>query len=670
MKFKINIKMKEVFNMINNIPIPTDAKFIDDKRIEVIFNAPFNELDENSSTISFLRLDLPEFEEPILSYNDSESLTTYSLDGKRRAILRQISHQKTMPSTVQKFEEKVSILEIFENQLIISRKILDEDFANFTKHPTISNGLVFSPNSKKLCFTISDKMNFEKESKLGYKTKMYEYKDFGEDMGQIYQTSLAIYDIEQQKLIKIKAPDKFCVCKPYWASNDVIVIQAVDYSQSKVLGLRSYTNRQFAIFAVNINKPEEVKKIMDPKQPFLDVYRINEKLVKIFTFEYPDDFPGHNGPLYPKTFLLNLNNLEISDIKKSEKEVYVGGSPKKFFLNENEVVFSEEFHGFLFGTILNLKDFSKSSLPGPKCCQVLDIRNNKILVLKSTPSSIPQLCLVDGFNEKYLTKKYDFGLEYSHQYIGDISDCCNIIILKAKNSKKFILFPHGGPHGMTNNGYNKRALIFALMNYNVVHVNYIGSTGLPPKTIKKIFGNCGKADLETLVLTANFIKKKFNPEKIGIWGFSHGGFLSCHMAAKHSELIDFAVIGAPVINFISSFYSCDIPDWALDESGIDGNWYAEKKMDKELFDKMWDMSPLKYIEGVNVPVLIIHGATDRRVPLGQSIELYTSLKRLGKKVKFYQYDNNGHSFKHICAADDMIAVSLEFFENHDKENSE
>ena len=141
MKFKINIKMKEVFNMINNIPIPTDAKFIDDKRIEVIFNAPFNELDENSSTISFLRLDLPEFEEPILSYNDSESLTTYSLDGKRRAILRQISHQKTMPSTVQKFEEKVSILEIFENQLIISRKILDEDFANFTKHPTISNGL-------------------------------------------------------------------------------------------------------------------------------------------------------------------------------------------------------------------------------------------------------------------------------------------------------------------------------------------------------------------------------------------------------------------------------------------------------------------------------------------------------------------------------------------------
>ena len=659
------MEMKKIFDLVNNIPKPTDAKFIDDKRIEVIFNAPFNELDENSSTISFLRLDLPEIEDPILSYNDSESLTAYSFDGKKRAILRQIPHQKSMPSTVPKFKEKVSIIEVFENQQVLARKILEEDYANFTKHTSISNGLNFSPNNKKLSFTVSDKINLEKESKLGYKTKMYEYKDFGEDMEEIYHTSLAIYDIEENNLIKIVCPEQHCVCKAFWASNDVIVIQAVDYSQSKVLGIRSYTNRQFAIFAVNINKPEEIKKIMEPKQSYLDVYRINDNLAKICSFEFPDDFPGHNGHLYPKTCLLDLNSLEVSDIRKSDKEVYVGHPPKKLFLNENEIVFSEEYHGFLFGTIINLKDFSKSSLPGPKCCQVLDIRNNKILVLKSTPSSIPQLCLIDGSAEKYLTKYYDFGLEYAHEYIGDISDCCNILILKSKNSKKYILLPHGGPHGMTNNGFNKRALLFALMGYSVVHINFVGSTGLPPKTVKKIFGNCGKADLETVVLTAKYIRNKFKPEKIGIWGFSHGGFLSTHMAAKHSELIDFAVIGAPVINFISSFYSCDIPDWALDESGIDSNWYAEKKMDKELFDKMWDMSPIKYIDGVNVPVLIIHGSKDRRVPIGQSIELYTALKRMGKKVIFYQYDENGHSFKHVCAGDDMIAVSLEFFKDPD-----
>ena len=148
-----------------------------------------------------------------------------------------------------------------------------------------------------------------------------------------------------------------------------------------------------------------------------------------------------------------------------------------------------------------------------------------------------------------------------------MKDHCNILILKAKNnSNKFILLPHGGPHSMTDNGFNKRALIFALGGYNVVHINYIGSTGTSKNSIKKIFGNCGKADLSTLVQTANYIRKKYSPTLLGIWGFSHGGFLSTHMAAKYSSLIDFAVVGAPVINFISCYYTSDIPDWALDES--------------------------------------------------------------------------------------------------------
>ena len=40
------MEMKKVFDIINNIPISKEDKFIDDKRIEVIFNAPLNELDE------------------------------------------------------------------------------------------------------------------------------------------------------------------------------------------------------------------------------------------------------------------------------------------------------------------------------------------------------------------------------------------------------------------------------------------------------------------------------------------------------------------------------------------------------------------------------------------------------------------------------------------------
>ena len=661
--------IKKTFDTINNILLPTSAKFINDSKIQVKFSSPFNELNDSSTFVSIIEINT---QNQIPIHNDSEILEGYSSKGEIRVILREINYNRLMPSTVckNKQKEKVTILEIIKGQEILERKILDENYNNIPTHNAISNGIQFSPDDKKICFTVSDKLDLEKESLLGYKIKMYEYKDFGEDLAKIYHTSLALYDLESKTISKISLPNEYMVCKGIWASNEVIILQGIDYSQPKVLGIRSYTNRPFVLFAVNIKKPNEIIKIMEPKQTFFDVFKINGEIAKICTLEFPNDFPGHNGPLYPKSFYLNLKTFEISHLKNSKNEIYVQYPPNKLFLDENHIIFSEAFHGFCFGTILNLNDFSKESLPGTKCCQILDIRdNNKILVLKSTPSSISQLCLIiDKYKEIYLTKEYNFGIEYEHHYIGDINDYCNILILKPKNNlNKFILLPHGGPHGMTDNSFNKRALIFALNGYNVVHINYIGSTGTSSESIKKIFGNCGKADLNTVVQTANYIKNKYSPSLLGIWGFSHGGFLSTHMAAKFSSLIDFAVIGAPVINFISSYYTCDIPDWALDESGIKSNFYADKKMDKDTFDKMWDMSPIKYVGGINVPVLIIHGAEDRRVPLGQSIELYSALKRLGKKVKLYQYDLNGHSFKQISHNDDMIAVSLNFFENYDKD---
>ena len=667
--------MKKIFDSINNLLIPTTAKFISNSKIQITFSSPFNELNDSSTFISIYDLEnnnYYQFLTPI--HNDSEILTGYTSTGNMRAIFRQINYNKLMPSSInnKKIKEKISILEIIKDQEIIERKILDENYSNPTRHETISNEITFSPDDKKLCFTVSDKIDLEKDSLLNYKVKMHQYKDFGEDLSEIYHTSLAVYDLNKKEIFKISLPNEYIVCKGKWASNDVLIIQGIDYSQSKILGIRTYTNRQYTLFAVNINKPNDIIKIMEPKQTYFDVHKINNELVKICTFEYPNDFPGHNGPLYPKSFYLNLKTFEIFNLIQSNQEVFVQYAPNKLFLDENHIIFSEAFRGFCFGTILNLNTFKKESLPISKCCKVLDIKDNKILILKSTPSSIPQLILIeDKYKEIKITKEYDFGLEYEHKYIGDYEDHCNILILKAKNnSNKFILLPHGGPHSMTDNGYNKRALIFALGGYNVVHINYIGSTGTSRNSIKKIFGNCGKVDLNTLVQTANYIRKKYSPTLLGIWGFSHGGFLSTHMAAKYSSLIDFAVVGAPVINFISCYYTSDIPDWALDESGFEINWKAEIKMDKDLFDKMWDMSPIKYVEGINVPVLIIHGSEDRRAPFGQSIELYTALKRLGKKVKFYQYDYNGHSFKQISHNDDMIAVSLDFFENYNKEDKE
>ena len=57
-----------------------------------------------------------------------------------------------MPSTVTKIknQEKVSVLEIMKDQMIIDRIILDENYNEPTTHNTISNEIVFSPDDKHL----------------------------------------------------------------------------------------------------------------------------------------------------------------------------------------------------------------------------------------------------------------------------------------------------------------------------------------------------------------------------------------------------------------------------------------------------------------------------------------------------------------------------------------
>jgi len=56
-------------------------------------------------------------------------------------------------------------------------------------------------------------------------------------------------------------------------------------------------------------------------------------------------------------------------------------------------------------------------------------------------------------------------------------------------------------------------------------------------------------------------------------------------------------------------------------------------------------SPISYVESVETPVLIIHGESDVRVPMEQSEQYFTNLKRLGKTVEFVRFPNFSHLSK-------------------------
>ena len=79
--------LKKSFDLINNILIPSNARFISDSKIQVTFSSPFNSLNDSSTYISIFDTQTLN-QSPIVIHNESEILIGYSTTGDIRAIIR------------------------------------------------------------------------------------------------------------------------------------------------------------------------------------------------------------------------------------------------------------------------------------------------------------------------------------------------------------------------------------------------------------------------------------------------------------------------------------------------------------------------------------------------------------------------------------------------------
>ena len=63
---------------------------------------------------------------------------------------------------------------------------------------------------------------------------------------------------------------------------------------------------------------------------------------------------------------------------------------------------------------------------------------------------------------------------------------------------------------------------------------------------------------------------------------------------------------------------------------------------EEDVNKLWDMSPIKYVANINVPLMVIHSQGDDRTPFEQGEQMFLALRRLGKETKFVMFPEESH----------------------------
>jgi dipeptidyl aminopeptidase/acylaminoacyl peptidase len=204
-----------------------------------------------------------------------------------------------------------------------------------------------------------------------------------------------------------------------------------------------------------------------------------------------------------------------------------------------------------------------------------------------------------------------------------------------------LIFTHGGPsrqmllgfHYMYyyHNAYAENQYL-ASLGYTVLSVNY--RLGImyghdfhqPPNSIWR-----GASEYNDVVAGAQYLQNLPNvdPQRIGLWGGSYGGFLTAMGLARNSDIFKAGV----------DFHG--VHDWSMFLSRWEQAADAAPDL-KEAQKLAFSSSPDASVDKWRSPVLLIHGDDDRNVPFNQTVDLVQRLKKQGVEYEELIYPDEIH----------------------------
>ncbi|MDQ7794869.1 MAG: S9 family peptidase [bacterium] len=198
-----------------------------------------------------------------------------------------------------------------------------------------------------------------------------------------------------------------------------------------------------------------------------------------------------------------------------------------------------------------------------------------------------------------------------------------------------VLSVHGGPASMYGYGFAFLFQCLALNGFAVLYVNPRGSQGYGDRFAGAVVGDWGGKDHEDLLAAVDHVVEAgvADPHRLGVTGWSYGGYMTCWLITR-TDRFRAAVAGAPVTNLLSMYGQADVGP-GLVEFFRGGRPWEEP-------DRLSERSPVRYADRVNTPLLLLHGESDLRCPIGQSEEMFAALQRLGRTCVMVRYPGESH----------------------------
>ena len=196
---------------------------------------------------------------------------------------------------------------------------------------------------------------------------------------------------------------------------------------------------------------------------------------------------------------------------------------------------------------------------------------------------------------------------------------------------------HGGPHTGPGDNWHYRwnTQLFAAQGYVVASVNYHGSSGFGYAFLDSITHRWGELELQDVEAGTDWLLKKpwVDRQRIFATGGSYGGFMVAWMNGHVKPgRYQAYVCHAGCFDWVAMFAD-DAWSWHAKELG---NWYWDDMA------KIHAQSPHAHAATMSTPTLVIHGALDYRVPDGQGLAYYNTLKARGVDARLLWFPDENH----------------------------
>ena len=220
---------------------------------------------------------------------------------------------------------------------------------------------------------------------------------------------------------------------------------------------------------------------------------------------------------------------------------------------------------------------------------------------------------------------------------------------------------HGGPEGQARPSFSATYQMWLdKLGVAVIQPNVRGSAGYGKSYLGLDNGFKREGSVKDIGALLDWIETQpdLDADRVAVFGGSYGGYMVLASAVHYSDKLKAAVDVVGISNFVTFLENTQ--DYRRDLRRVE---YGDER-DPAMRAHLEEISPLNNVDKIRVPLFVVQGQNDPRVPVTEAAQMVAALRELGQSVWYMNALNEGHGYRKRANRDAYQQAMILFFEEH------